>query len=137
MNKYLLVGALASGFLLLTGCASPAKVAQMNYEIAVDEMNEGYIELGKVVNDLDDDKANAAMKHFNKALKDFDSAIVYFAKAELPASEQSAVAALKKGLDALEKAVKAMEKNDAAKAQQYYDEAQSYFAQASNILEAS
>ena len=137
-NKSILLGVLASAFAFLTACApSPMQIAEANYELGVDEMQKGYIELGKVVNDLEDDKENAAMRHFNKALQDFDKAVVYFAKAELPPSQQAAVAPLKKGLDALEKAVKAMEKNNSAAAQEYYDEAQKYFAQASNLLEAS
>ena len=132
LSRMIIAGALASMLIFAGGCAS---TPEQDYDMAVKEMQKGYAEIGKVVNDLNDDKEKAAERHFNKALKDFDQAFVYLAKAELPADEQSAVDSLKKGFDALEKAVKELEKNDVDKAQSYYDEAQGYFAQASFIMD--
>ena len=109
--------------------------AQHEYDKAVSYMNKGYAEIGKVVNDLDDDKEKSATKHFNKALKEFGNAATHFAKAELPAEDQPAIKAMKKGLDALRKCVTALEKDDMDTAQKEYDAAQSYFAEASVLLD--
>ena len=128
--------------LLLMGFAGAASAeswadyeATNNYNEAVYYMNKGYSEIGKVLNNLDEDKEKSAMRHFNYATKDFDKAIEHYAKAVLPPEANAAVAALKKGLNALEKSEKALEEDDLATAQNKYDEAQNYFAQASVLLD--
>ena len=104
-----------------------------DYREAVHYMNNGYSNMGKVVNKLVEDKEKSAQKHFNWALRDFSKAVEYYAKAELPASEKAAIDSLKKGLAALQKAVKDLEKGDDVSAQSNYNAAQNYFALA-NIL---
>jgi len=82
--------------MLAGGWASAeSTAAEKDYDKAVKEMQNGYAEIGQVVNDLDDDKNKTPERHFNTALKDFDKAVEYFAKAELPADEQPAVDSLK------------------------------------------
>jgi hypothetical protein len=87
------------------------------YNSAVNYMNKGYSELGKVANKLDQNKESSATRHFNRALKDFNKAIVSYSKAMLPAEDKPAIDALKKGLDALQKSAKALEKDDYVSAQ--------------------
>ena len=132
LSRMIIAGALASMLIFANGYAS---TPEEDRDKAVKEMQKGYAELGKVVNDLNEDKEKTAERHFNRALNDFDKGIVYFAKANLPAEDQAAVDSMKKGLDALKKTVKELEKSDLDKAQEYYDEAQGYFAKASVILE--
>lgn len=132
LRRMIIAGALASMLIFASGYAA---TPEHERDKAVKEMQKGYAELGKVVNDLNEDKEKAAERHFNRALKDFNKGIVYFAKAELPADDQAAVEFIKKGLDALEKTVKELEKNNLDKAQEYYDESQGYFAQASFIMD--
>lgn len=128
--------------LLLIGFAGVASAessddqeATYNYNEAIHYMNNGYAEIGKVMNKLDEDKDKSAMRHFNYAMKNFDKAVQHYAKAMLPPEDKPAVEALKKGLKALEKSSKAMEKGDLATAQNKYDEAQNYFAEASELLD--
>ncbi len=129
-----LVAVVMTIFALTGGYATTAS-AESDYDKAAKEMQKGYAEIGKVVNDLDYDKGKSAEKHFNKAMGDFDKAVEHFVIASLPEEDQAAVGQLKKGLDALKKAVKEIEKNNMDKAQEYYDTAHGYFAQAADILD--
>lgn len=119
----------------IAGCAAQSASPEAEIDKAVASMNNGYTELGKVANNLDQDQIASAKRHFNKAMKDFDQAIEYFAEAALPAEDKPAIAELKKAFNALEKSVKALERNDVDTAQTDYDEAQMHFANAAVLLD--
>jgi cytochrome c556 len=119
----------------IAGCATQSASPDAELDKAVASMTNGYTELGKVANNLDQDQISSAKRHFNKAMKDFDQAIEYFAEAALPAEDKPAIAELKQGFGALEKSVKALERNDVGEAQTYYDQAQTHFANSAVLLD--
>ncbi len=129
-----LIAALAMLF-STAGCSSFQSSPQSDIDQAVELMSDGYTQLGKVANNLDQDQMDSAKKHFNSALRDFDESFEYFAKASLPADDKPALDNLKKGFSELEKCVKALERNDLDQAQTDYDNAQLYFSMAAILLD--
>ena len=127
--------AILAAMVSMTGCSSFQSSPLSDIDKALELMSDGYTQLGKVANNLEQDQMDSAKKHFNSALKDFDKSFEYFAKASLPADDKPALDNLKKGFSELENCVKALERNDMTQAQTDYDSAQRYFSMAASLLD--
>ena len=117
---------------LVSACA---QTPEQLYEKGMRQVNQGYAEIQKVAESVDESNRDAALRHFNSAISHFDNATVAFASADLGPENKEAVNSLDAGLTQLQSTVKALEREDYPEAAKHWVQAREDLVQAIEKLQ--